>query len=111
MPLDPANRNREGAEYLERARQFAPQLAAAAPLIDRDRELPPQIVEGLHERGFFRLLLPRSLGGAELLPLPYVQIIEAIAAVDASTAWCLNQGNGAGAGQSAAGRGRLPGHR
>ena len=76
----------QGAEYLERAREFAPELAAAAPEIERRRELPESVVEALIERGFFRLLLPRSLGGAELLPAPYVQVIEEIAKADASTA-------------------------
>jgi indole-3-acetate monooxygenase len=94
MPPDPACGDAEGEIYLERARAFAPLLAAAGAEIDRERELPPQIVDGLVERGFFRMLLPRSLGGAELLPLPYVQVIEEIAKADASTAWCLNQGNG-----------------
>src|SRR6202030_2134231 len=46
------------------------------------------------ERGFFRMLLPRSLGGAELLPAPYVRVVEEIAKGDASAAWCLNQGAG-----------------
>ena len=52
------------------------------------------IVDKMVERRFFRLLLPRSLGGAELLPAEYVPIIEAIAEIDASTAWCLNQNSG-----------------
>ena len=84
----------QGADYLERAREFAPKLAAAAPEIEQRRELPEPIVAGLIERGFFRLLLPRSLGGAELLPAPYVQVIQEIAKADASTAWCLNQAAG-----------------
>ena len=46
------------------------------------------------ERGFFRMLLPRSVGGAELLPAPYVRVVEEIAKGDASAAWCLNQGAG-----------------
>jgi alkylation response protein AidB-like acyl-CoA dehydrogenase len=46
------------------------------------------------EHGFFRMLLPRSLGGAELLPAPYVRVVEEIAKGDASAAWCLNQGAG-----------------
>jgi alkylation response protein AidB-like acyl-CoA dehydrogenase len=42
----------------------------------------------------FRLLLPRSLGGAELPPAAYVQVIEEVAKHDASTAWCLGQATG-----------------
>jgi len=83
-----------GAEYLDRARAFVPELAAAAPEIERQRELPQPVVAAMVERGFFRMLLPRSIGGAELLPAPYVRVVEEIARGDASAAWCLNQGAG-----------------
>src|SRR5437764_6283112 len=94
-----ASDNREtaetaGADYLARVEEIAPALAAAAPEIDQRRELPESIVEALIERGLFRLLLPHSLGGAELLPAQYIPIIEAIAQIDASTAWCINQNSG-----------------
>jgi len=46
------------------ARELAPELAAAADEIECRRELPEPIVAALVERGFFRLLLPRSLDGA-----------------------------------------------
>src|SRR6266478_10024243 len=81
-------------DYLQRARDFVPELTAAAPEIERRRELPEPVVAALVERGFFRLLLPRSLGGAELLPATFVPVIEEIAKADASTAWCLNQASG-----------------
>jgi alkylation response protein AidB-like acyl-CoA dehydrogenase len=81
-------------DYRGRVSALAPALAAAAHEIDERRELPARIVDRLVDEGFFRLLLPRSLGGAELLPAQYVPIIEAIARVDASTAWCLNQNSG-----------------
>ncbi len=83
-----------GAVYLKRACELGPKLAAAAAEIERRRELPEPIVESLIERGFFRLLLPRSLGGAELPPAAYVPVIEEIAKHDASTAWCLGQACG-----------------
>ena len=81
-------------DYLAAVHDIGPALAAAAEEIDRRRELPEAIVEALIERGLFRLLLPRSLAGAELLPALYIPIIEAIAAIDASTAWCINQNSG-----------------
>ena len=73
---------------------MAPVIAAEAEEIERRRELPPSLREALIENGFYRLLLPRSLGGAELPPLTFVQVIEEIAKADASTAWCLNQTSG-----------------
>jgi indole-3-acetate monooxygenase len=84
----------QGIDYLSRARELAPKLAAAADEIERRRELPEPVVNALVERGLFRMLLPRSLGGAELLPADFVPVIEEIAKADASTAWCLNQASG-----------------
>src|SRR5712671_8008377 len=81
-------------DYIERARELGPELDAAAEEIELRRELPESIVEALVERGLFRLLLPRSLGGAELPPAVYVQVIEEVAKHDASTAWCLGQATG-----------------
>src|SRR5438045_4203543 len=81
-------------DYLARVAEVAPALTAAADGTDRRRELPEAIVEALIERGLFRLLLPHSLHGAELLLAQYIPIIEAIAAIDASTAWCINQNSG-----------------
>ena len=86
--------NGQGIDYLREARDLAPELAAAADEIERRRELPEPVVAALVERGFFRLLLPRSLGGAGLLPADFVPVIEEIAKADASTAWCLNQAAG-----------------
>ncbi len=73
---------------------MAPIIAAQAEEIEHRRELPPSLREALIENGFYRLLLPRSLGGAELPPLTFVQVIEQIAKADASAAWCVNQTSG-----------------
>jgi len=51
-------------------------------------------VSALHDAGLFRMLLPRSLEGAELDPPTFVQVTEAIARADASTAWVICQTNG-----------------
>jgi indole-3-acetate monooxygenase len=83
-----------GIDYVQRARESADELTAAADEIEHRRELPEPVVAALVERGFFRLLLPGSLGGAELLPASFVPVIEEIAKADASTAWCLNQASG-----------------
>ena len=81
-------------EYLRRAQELGPELDAAAEEIEQRRELPEAIIEAMVERGLFRLLLPRTLGGAELRPAAYVSVIEEVAKHDASTAWCLGQACG-----------------
>lgn len=81
------------AHYLERARSFAAQVAAAADRIDAERQMPPELAADMADAGFFRLLLPRALGGAELAHPDFLDILEIFAPVDASVAWCLNQNN------------------
>ena len=93
-PLDLRRAETGDRDYLQRARELAPMLAAASDEIEERRELPERVVDALVEGGFFRMLLPRSLGGAELDPLSYVQVLEEIAKADPSTAWCLGQNSG-----------------
>lgn len=94
LPRDRRRADPEPVDYRARARALAPALAAAADEIERRRELPPHIVEALVAGGFFRLLLPRTLGGAELPPLAYVRVLEEIARTEPSTAWSLGQNSG-----------------
>jgi alkylation response protein AidB-like acyl-CoA dehydrogenase len=82
------------SDYIARARGLAPLLTAAAPRIEAAYELPPDVLDAMHAAGMFRLLVPRSVGGAELDPVTYIQCVEAIASGDASVAWCMNQGSG-----------------
>ena len=91
---DPQGAQAPDLDYLGRARELGRELDALADEIERRRELPEAIVEALVDRGLFRLLLPRMLGGAELRPAVYVEVIEEIAKHDASVAWCLGQACG-----------------
>lgn len=79
--------------YLSTARELAEHVAVNADRIDSDRQLPAELAAELADKGFFRLLMPRSLGGAELGHLDFLRILEVFGAVDGSTGWCINQNN------------------
>jgi alkylation response protein AidB-like acyl-CoA dehydrogenase len=85
---------RTADELMGAAQRVAGLLAARAAWIDDARALPPEALEAMHDAGLFRLLLPRSVGGLELDPLTYNQLVETIATGDASAAWCMNQNSG-----------------
>ncbi len=74
---------------LDAARDLAPRLAARAAEIEEARRLPADLAAGLAEAGLFRLAIPRSLDGAELPPAVIAEVLEAVAAGDASAGWCL----------------------
>jgi indole-3-acetate monooxygenase len=79
---------------IARAEAVQPSVAAASDEIERDRRLPPSLLDKLHEAQLFRLLLPRSANGIETDPVTFFHVIETIARADASTAWCLSQAGG-----------------
>jgi len=80
-----------GSDYVAAARAVAPLIAREADAIERERRLTTPVVAALIEGGFYRLLLPKSVGGAEVAPAIFMQVVEEIAKADASTAWCLGQ--------------------
>jgi alkylation response protein AidB-like acyl-CoA dehydrogenase len=77
---------------LDRARELAPKIRAAADEIDETRELPRALFEALADAGLFHMALPRSMGCPELDLPSYVEVIEELGKADASTAWMVNQG-------------------
>jgi alkylation response protein AidB-like acyl-CoA dehydrogenase len=81
-------------DFIALARALRPELEAAATETEEKRELSPRIVDRLIEHGFYRMALPRSLGGTELDLATYAQTIEALAMGDGSTAWCVGQASG-----------------
>ncbi|NMO20437.1 hydrolase [Pyxidicoccus fallax] len=74
------------------AREWFPRVAARADEIENARRLPQDLADELAREGFFRMMIPESLGGAELHPAVSFQVIEAIAKADGSTGWCVMNG-------------------
>jgi indole-3-acetate monooxygenase len=81
-------------EWIGRARALKPLLEAAAPRIEQAKTMPPDVLEALHNAQMFRMMTPRSVGGAELDLATYAQVVATIAEGDASTAWCIAQISG-----------------
>ncbi len=64
--------------------------------IEREQRLPKALVEQLRAAGFYRMVIPRALGGLEVDPLTYLRAVELLAEGAGSVGW--NLGNG-GVGQ------------
>jgi len=83
-----------GQALLEAARSLAPQIAAASDEIERQRKVPAELLAALRGAGLYRMLVPRSAGGAELTLREFAEVIEEVARSDASAAWCMSQNSG-----------------
>jgi indole-3-acetate monooxygenase len=70
------------------AQRLAPRAAALGERIERERELPRELVGELLDAGLLSMCLPRALGGREARPADMVRALEELARADAATAWC-----------------------
>src|SRR5437773_8762728 len=57
--------------------------------IEREQRLPEALVEQLHAAGFYRMVIPRSLGGLQADPLTYLRVVELLAEGAGSVGWNL----------------------
>lgn len=89
-----AERARRASQLIASARDLIPAIDRASARIERERRLPPEILEALYDARLFRMTIPRSCNGEEVEPATLFQVVEALAQGDASVAWCVGQANG-----------------
>jgi indole-3-acetate monooxygenase len=80
-------------ELLAAAASIAETLQSGADESDRQGKLSDEAVAALRTRGFWRLSLCRELGGLELPIIHQIEILAALAEIDASSAWCTMVAN------------------
>jgi indole-3-acetate monooxygenase len=81
-------------DYIKRARELVPMLREAGDEIEKNRQTSEPVIAAMVERGIFKMLLPKSIGGGEIDPLTYTAVLEILASGDGSTAWSLGQNSG-----------------
>jgi alkylation response protein AidB-like acyl-CoA dehydrogenase len=55
--------------------------------IEREQRLPRALVERLRSAGFYRMVIPRSLGGLQVDPLTFLRVVEVLAEGAGSVGW------------------------
>jgi len=75
--------------YLDRVAAVAPIVRATAEWSEKHSRPASELIEALRDADLFRLLVPKSLGGAELSPWELGPIIEAMSRIDGSAGWTL----------------------
>ncbi len=74
---------------VQAALALRPALRSYCQEIEREQRFPPALVEQLHAAGFYRMVIPRSLGGLEVDPLTYLRVVELLAEGAGSVGWNL----------------------
>lgn len=79
-----------GAEPLVRqAAALQPMIRRLHEEIEQQQRLPAALVEQLLAAGFYRMVIPRSLGGLQVDPLTYLRVVEVLAEGAGSVGWNL----------------------
>lgn len=76
-------------DLLAAVRALAPRLRAASDEVERGRSLTEPLVQAMVEAGLYRMLLPRSLGGGEIDPLTYFDVVEELTKAESAAGWSV----------------------
>ena len=72
---------------VQAALALRPELRRYSEQTEREQRLSPPLVEQLHAAGFYRMVLPRSLGGLQVDPLTYLRVVELLSEGAGSVGW------------------------
>ena len=86
-------KERDTEYYIDKARELAALVAENTDRINEQRKIPTDVSNEIADAGFFRLLMPRNLGGAQLDHPDFLRIVQIIAEADGSVGWSFNQNN------------------
>ena len=81
--------NTIASSVLDAAESLRPELSERRREIDELRQLPQDLANRLAALGFYRLVVPESLGGLGISPTTFCQLCETLAKANGSTAWCI----------------------
>ena len=73
--------------------EITQKIADQSPNINADRKIPDQLIDEMAQKGFFRLLIPKTYKGGEIDYLDYLSLVQEISKADGSMGWCFNQNN------------------
>src|SRR5512139_953716 len=79
----------EGDDYVSRARALAETVRAGADDAERSGQLSDSVVAALSAAGFFRMMVPRRIGGGEADIATLVDTIDAVSRADGATGWIV----------------------
>ena len=72
---------------VQAAAAMRPMLRDCHEEIEREQRLPTALVAQLRAAGFYRMVIPRALGGLQVDPLTYLRVVELLAEGAGSVGW------------------------
>lgn len=78
---------------VQAARELGPRIAQYVDEEENSRRLSKQVLTTLREAGFYRLYLPKSLGGLEADPVSTAKVVEEVARHNTAAGWSIMVAN------------------
>ena len=71
------------------AKAIQPELRRHKDRIESEQRFPPELVAQLRDAGFYRMVVPKSLGGLAVDPITYTRVVENLSEGLGSVGWNL----------------------
>lgn len=78
---------------LEKAAELGPSISQQIEEEEKNRRLSEPVINTLREAGFYRLFLPKSLGGLEADPMTVAGIVEEVSRHNTAAGWSMMVAN------------------
>jgi alkylation response protein AidB-like acyl-CoA dehydrogenase len=76
-------------QVLETAHALQPTVTSYQDETERERRIPPPLVQQLRSAGFYSMVVPHELGGLELDLVTFLRVAELMSEADGSVGWNL----------------------
>lgn len=71
-------------------RDLEPMILRHAAAAEVNRKMAPEVMAALVDTGLLRMWIPQALGGLEMAPNAALEVMEALARIDAATGWVVS---------------------
>ena len=77
-------------DFLQIVRDLEPMILRHAATAEENRKMAPEVMSELVDTGLLRMWIPKAFGGLEMAPNAALDVMEALARIDASTGWVVS---------------------
>ena len=75
-------------DFVSASTALLPLIRESRSEMESQRRLSEAVVRGMDDAGIFKAYYPKSLGGLEVDPLTFMEVVEEISRADSSAGWC-----------------------
>jgi indole-3-acetate monooxygenase len=87
---NPGDKTMATVDSMQIVRDLEPLILRHADTAEVNRKMAPEVMEALVDTGLLKMWIPKAFGGLEMAPNAALEVMEALARIDASTGWVVS---------------------